>query len=757
MGFDILTGEKLNIDKHLQQIMDIDAIVYGGIDSGFVGKIENLRARYLKNKDSFVCLAENDNIVGYINYFPVCDKLFHQLIGPVRFGIDMSKDDLEEYKEDSDGKFFYELLEDEGKKKKEEKYFVELPGFDDEDGYFTEYSEFEKVREYFLEKIGEDALDESHEGIDPKDSKALKEAEKAYIRQFYNTSRDDDITPDEILGEYSTEEGKNNLFIISVAIHPDKRRDPDGRPSILVLRDAFIAHLNELNEKYGINSIFGMCISDDGVRTLSGMNFNFHRNIKVDDPEATYFEKVYLCYGDYLRRLLEHKTYHKTYRDDIYLFVPFADNPENPKLDEVFQKKGAFHYDGDDMPEETRELLENLDYYMEYEYEGFIKSELERIYLGQCIFRHTTDRYMDETVGEQNAGLLLLAYKNAHMYVLVIYLPGCRFSSSMVGDQLSQRELDIRFGEDDEIDEYGFVSYKNVIKYMGDKYGLVRCGNGKAFYCMSDKPETKQEFRNILTGETFFSVHQDFFIKNYDLVSQQLKTDLAIYDYYEAYMSPVSLAIILKTFDDNDGKQRIEDAATYVFIVELVLLQNTALNKLSKKVGKALEHEGDVSYDYINSLYKDYGKTLKLWDARNFKYYGTQMEAEQIRKAFENDELRERYQEEQGFLENMVEVNAANDERKSGWIIGIVGTLLALFQVKDYMIEMIAGFYSWIGNVIGSPESIIVGGNEAVEETSQFSNLFSVVVWGSVLIFVMGYIAYKNQKRYEQKKKLSGR
>ena len=162
MGFDILTGEKLNIDKHLQQIMDIDAIVYGGIDSGFVGKIENLRARYLKNKDSFVCLAENDNIVGYINYFPVCDKLFHQLIGPVRFGIDMSKDDLEEYKEDSDGKFFYELLEDEdeGKKKKEEKYFVELPGFDDEDGYFTEYSEFEKVREYFLEKIGEDALDE---------------------------------------------------------------------------------------------------------------------------------------------------------------------------------------------------------------------------------------------------------------------------------------------------------------------------------------------------------------------------------------------------------------------------------------------------------------------------------------------------------------------------------------------------------------------------------------------------------------------
>lgn len=752
MGFSILTGEQLDADKHLAQIMAIDELVYGGIDGGFVGKIENLRSRFLRNKRSFVCLAENDNIVGYINFFPVCDILFHQLIGPVRFGKDVREKDYRKLVESGDATGYTEEPQNE-----DDVFFAELKAFDDEDGYFIEYEKFEDVRKYFLEKLGSDVLDEVRKNAGSKKSAVIKKAESEFIRTFYNTSRDDDIAPEEILGEYTKEKGGNNLFIISVAIHPDKRRDPEGKPSIVLLRDAFIKYLSDLNnDGYVINSISGMCISDDGVRTLSGMNFNYHRDIKVSDEDATYFEKVYLCYGDYLARLLENKTYYKTYKDDIYLFIPFADNPENTKMDVLFKNEGEFHYEGD-IPDETRDLLENLDYYMEYEYEGFINRELERIYLGQCIFRHTTDRYMNETVGEQKVSLLLLAYKSAHMYVLVIYMPNCRFSSSMVGDQLSQRQLDVRFGEEDDIDEYGFTHYENVIDYLGDKYGLVRCGNGKAFYCMSDKPESEQEFRNILTGETFFSVHQDFYIKNYELVSQQLKNDLAIYDYYEAYMSPVSLAIILKTFERREGKQRIEDAATYVFIVELVLLQNTALNKLSKKVGKALEHEGDVSYEYINSLYKDYGKTLKLWDARNFKYYGTQMEAEQIRKAFENDELRERYQEEQGFLENMVEVNAANDERRSGWIIGIVGTLLAMFQVKDYMIEMFAKFYSWIGNVIDNPESIIVGGNAAVEESSQFSNLFSVVIWGSVLIFVMGYIATKNQKRYEQKKKLSGR
>ncbi len=752
MGFEILKGKQIE-DKHLHQMMDIDELVYGEINDGFIGSFDNLKRRFDRNKDSVVCLLDNDIVVGYINFFPVCDRLFHQIIGPVRFGKDVKEREFNKLEKAGETTGFTKELEDE-----EEKFFAELRSFDDEDGYFDECEGFDEVREYFLQKLGNDAFYDACKDIDMNDEEALGAAEREYVRKFYNTCRDDDIDPEEILAEYSTEHGKNNLFIISVAIHPKFRKDSEGRPSILVLRDEFIKYLAKIEaDGHPINSISGMCVSDGGVRTLSGMNFNYHRDIRVEEENAKYFERVYLCYGDYLRRLLENKTYHKTFRDDIYLFIPFADNPENPGITDLLKKEGDFHYDGDDMPDETRDLLENLDYYMEYEYEGFIKDELERIYLGQCIFRHTTDRYLNETVGEQDAGLLLLAYKNAHMYVLVIYLPGCKFSSSMVGDQLSQRELDVRFGKKGEIDEYGFRHYVNIIKYLGSKYGLVRCGNGKAFYCMSEKPESKQEFRNILTGETYFSVHQDFYIKNYDLVSEQLKTDLAIYDYYEAYMSPVSLAIILKTFDKRDGKQRIEDAATYVFIVELVLLQNTALNKLSKKVGKALEHEGDVSYDYINSLYKDYGKTLKLWDARNFKYYGTQMEAEQIRKAFENEELRERYQEEQGFLENMVEVNAANDERKSGWIIGIVGTLLALFQVKDYMIEMIAGFYSWIGIAIGHPESIIVGGNEAVEESSQFSNLFSVVVWGSVLIFIMGYIAYSNQKRYEQKKKLSGR
>jgi hypothetical protein len=280
---------------------------------------------------------------------------------------------------------------------------------------------------------------------------------------------------------------------------------------------------------------------------------------------------------------------------------------------------------------------------------------------------------------------------------------------------------------------------------------------------------------NILTGETSFSVHQDFYIKKYKKLEKQLTKDLAIYDYYQAYMSPVSIVMILDGFEkiENgvkvvDEENKILDAATYVFIVELVLLQNASLTKLSLKVGKALEHEGDVPYDYINRLYRDYGRTLKLWDSDNFKYYGTQMEAEQIRKALGNDELKERYEKEQEFLENIVDVNSANDERINGWILGIVGTLLAVFQVEDYIKNTISNIYLGIANLSGKPQSVLSISREAMEEAmrdvgpegveelfraaadSEALRSFNVIVWGGAILFLIVWFVNYRRKKYEQ-------
>ncbi len=735
--YKVLYGEDMSVEM-LSQIMDIDRAVYEPIDPGFVGTLENMQQRFVRNKRSFVCLTCDDTVIAYVNFFPVCDRLLDQLLGPVQHPE------------------------------------IKGSGGYDEEGYFCRITKKDEVVDHYRKRQGIEGA-----------------VTYGDVTAFYNTCRDDDIHPDEIEEAYHKEKEKNNLFILSVAVHPDHR----GKETSIELTDAFIAYLNKLEEEgTGINSISAICVSDGGEKFLRGLNFYFFREIGMGPVsykkntredmsglvgrtdalgssgiEKDFHERVYICWGYYLDRLLNGSMYHKTHKDDIFLFVPLADNPENTKIDELLSGSGSgtkegFYYKGiipgsDEDPvkkKQTMQLLDDLQYYMDYEYDGFIKDELERIYLGECLFRHMTDRYAEddatdeeepvgETVGEEKADLLLLAYRSANMYVLVIYLPGCRYSSSMVGDQLSKMKLEMR----STTDEFGFYGYESITDHLKKEYNLVVCGVGKAFYCMNKRPESKndQEMRNILTGETYFSVHQDFYIKNYEKLDMQANTDLAIYDYYKAYMSPVSLVMILDTFDDAD--QKVEDAATYVFIVELVLLQNTALNKLSRKVGIALEHEGNVPYEYISSLYKDYGRTLKLWDSSYFKYYGTRMEAEQIRKAFENDELKEKYEKEQDFLENIVEVNSANDERRNGWILGIVGTVLALFQIQDYIIASVKKFYIWLGALTGHSESIIPQNEEQLEMI--MNSLFNCMMWGAVILFIIVYFINSRRRKYEQK------
>ena len=818
--YGVLRGENMNV-SHLRQVMAIDKIVYGAIDEGFVGTLENMILRFERNRKSFVCITDTDKhtglstIVGYINFFPVCDKLFDQIVGPVK---------LPELSDEINAGF------------DPESYFEPVGAQKDGDNGIS-YDRDAIISHYC-------SIQGKTDGKTPDFSEVL---------DFYNTCRDDDISPEEINPVYYPDRSKNNIFIISVAIHPDHR----SKNASTQLTDAFIDYLNDLDgdEECGIpatpvNSISAVCISPSGEKFLRGLNFYCHREIKANsfkltgnpfdtsveseyingfdaigesgnetikrydeesgsDVDTDYHERIYLCWGYYLDCLKESRIYHKTHKDDIYLFVPLAENTENNKIDKLLkdfdrsnsnlslqEKKEKFYYNGiipgsdedETGKKKTQKLLENLNYFMDYEYSGFIKKDLERIYLGECLFRHMTDRYIEddaqregktaigETVGEEKADLLLLAYRSAHMYVLVIYLADCKYSSSMAGDQLSKMKLEKRSF----VDEFGFYHYISITEDLKNKYDLVVCGRGKAFYCMNKKPSNggqyeidedestdsgikkknykDQELMNILTGETYFSVHQDFYIKKYDKLREQLTTNLAIYDYYEAYMSPVSLVMILDTFDRGD--QKIEDAATYVFIVELVLLQNTSLTKLSRKVGVALEHEGDVPNEYISDIYKEYGRTLKLWDTGNFKYYGTQMEAEQIRKAFENDELKEKYEKEQEYLENIVEVNSAKNEKRTNWILGVLGAILAIFQVRDYLFEKISAFYIKLGELTGHPESIgTINASGELENVSEtlLSNFFDVAVWGGLILFALALFINERRKKFEQERNLHTR
>lgn len=610
MEYKILTGEQFNED-FLEKVMEIDSECYAG---EYVGELANMQTRYRKNQKSFVCVMDQEKLVGYINFFPVIDELWDDIV-----------------------------------------------------------------------KTG------------------------MYIR-------DDDIKPEEVADFCKGE--AHNLYILSVAIREEYRNKRENeKPVVKILTDAFIAYLNELqNDGYIINAIAGTAVSDGGKKFLRNCMFSERR--RLNDGNI-----VYVCEEEYLEKFLENKLYFKTFQDDVYLFIPCVENPNNPEILKLLEENKNQKFDAD-TPKIVQTMISELDDRLEFECDEDMVNELKRVYLGEFQLMHTLDLTYPEKspataeiekkrhiVGEETVYVSLLAHKRTHMYVVMLFIPNCKYSTSQLEDQVAQNYLMIR--HKNSFDKNGYYQYTNLKDYLQDKYNLIQLGKGKAVLCMSKKPETEQEFLNILAGESYNSMQQDFFIR-YKELEESAKHNKAIYDYYEAYMTESVVAIIFgedvfkvdKTNSNSEeaetekGEERVKLTATYVFIVEMIMFQSIALNRVINKVSNALSHDGDIDYDYVMQLNEDYAKTVKFWQSNNFKYFGTQREAEQIRRAFDNDELLASYRSQQDFLEHMVEVKTARNEHKSDLIMNIVLFMLAIIEAKDYITQIISGIYSTIGGDI---------------------------------------------------------
>ncbi len=547
--------------------------------------------------------------------------------------------------------------------------------------------------------------------------------------------RDDDIMPDEV-PEYAPE--GNKLFIISVCVREEYR---DQKEVIKLLTDSWIAYLNKLNKDYKIEAIAGTAVSAGGRKFLSNCMFGIQRELEDGNT-------VYICDGPYLEKLLKNDLYFKSYKDDAYLFIPFVDNPKNPKLPKLLNEKRRLELEGcEDCPELMDILMGALDECLQYEYNSDVVHELERVYLGSYELMHTLDLYPEDEeerphiVGEETVHISLLAHPRSHMYIVMLFIPNCHFSTSQLEDQVCQKFLQIRNKEDK--DENGFFQYWNLNEWLKREYGLLQCGTGKSILCMSKKPETEQEFYNILTGESYNSMRQEFHIV-YDKLKECARNNRAIYDYYEVYLTEEVVAFVLNDFEEMEPDERLGIAATYVFIVEMIMFQNIALSRVISKIEKALSHEGDVDYDYIMQLNEDYAKTIKFWQTNNFKYFGTRREAQQIHEAFDNDELKAMYQEQQDFLEHMVEVKDARSEHRNGLILNFALFMMAIVETKDYVIEVLTDIFTKVGG-------------EDILAAASAKGTFNSIMFGIGPLVALILYTIKKKRYYENYERLRER
>lgn len=431
-------------------------------------------------------------------------------------------------------------------------------------------------------------------------------------------------------------------------------------------------------------------------------------------------------------------SYSKTYQDDIYFFLPMtATNKEETQERLVRDRKNRlFSAEGHEDPTFGEIYCDTLTNHCLYECNSKVFKQLARIHLGEFELACYDDNYDGTVIDVEKVDLFVTAHYRTGIFLVTLACVDNHYIPTQLIDQMSTQHLDIKDPESGE-----FVSIRT---YMRRKYLLDTCGEAKCVICMSNHPENPDELGYILAGETCASEHIDYKILPHRLAP--LLECRAYYDYYDSYISRSVVAFVFKDYPD-DIEERLETEASEIFIVEIVLFQNTAVMRTNNRVIEELDENDGITNEEIEELYVEFGRTMKFWSSNVFKYTFAQKEADSLIEAFEIKKTLDEYRRNQDFLDKMVELKANIEDQKSNLEnqksderMNVLLFILSCFEGCSIFLAAMLYLFAW-----AFPN---------FKEGSLFEHWSSVVLcvifFGASLLFFLhlsGKISFKRKKK----------
>jgi len=518
--------------------------------------------------------------------------------------------------------------------------------------------------------------------------------------------RDDDITPDEMM-EW-TKGASHSLLVLSVVIKPEYQKTE----AIVTLSEAFLAFLRDKEQGgYHIEALFGYAVSLSGVKFMKRLRTSF---LKRTNEEYSLFYGDEESVGELLEDGFLLNPYKKTYDDDLYIFIPFSSQRvkgsfellEKANVRVTRDEEERAYTSGEDMSDLSfgDHFCKMLNRHVEYETNSdtFKSDQLQRFYIGNP---HTEDGsfflacYDDDYDGiplyEESAHLFITAHRDTGLYIATLAIPNNTYCPTQLIDQISSGHLDIS--------PVSKGQYVPIETYIEERFKLEKCGEPKTVVCLSNEPEDPYELAYLLSGETYYSKHINYKIRPHHL--NELLKDHSIYDYYRSYISESVIAFVFEDGHYSDDLfERLDDSASVLFIVEIVLFQNTAILRTNRKVIEELSDDNDqISQENIDELYIEFGKTMRFWSADIFKYPYSQKEADEAIRSFGIQNTLDEYHRNQQFLDRMIELKNSIAEQESD---RIMNNILFFMSIIEGSSITLAAFVWLVG---------ILRGNEWVE------------------------------------------
>ena len=380
-------------------------------------------------------------------------------------------------------------------------------------------------------------------------------------------------------------------------------------------------------------------------------------------------------------------SYSKTYEDDIFFFLPMT-SPDRAKTREaLLRDKKNRPYTSEEREDATfgEAYCNAITNHCLYECNNTVFKQLTRIHLGTFKLACYDDNYDGTVLDTEEVELFVTSHYRTGIYIVTVVCPDNHYIPTQLVDQMSTNHLAI---EDPESGEY-----VSVASYMNKRYFLELCGEAKCVVCMSNPPEDRNELGYLLAGETYVSEHIDYRILPHRI--DALLQNHACYDYYDSYISRSVIAFIFKDYPD-DILERLETEASEIFIVEIVMFQNTAVMRTNTRVIEELGDNDGITNSEIEELYIEFGQTMKFWSSNIFKYTFAQKEADEIIAAFEIQKTLDEYHRNQEFLDRLVELKSNIADQKSDAQMNVLLFVLSCFEGCSISLAGILCIFGWL-------------------------------------------------------------
>ncbi len=391
-------------------------------------------------------------------------------------------------------------------------------------------------------------------------------------------------------------------------------------------------------------------------------------------------------------------SYLKTYENDIFFFVPMTtDSPKTTYKSVLKDNKRTPREENTDDERCYGDLYcDTLTDHVLYECNASVFKNLDRFYLGEFKLACYDDNYDGNVIDVEMAHLFVTAHRKTGIYIVTLAVHDNHYIPTQLIDQMSTNHLEI----------YNEKSgrYENINDYMNRMYSLYLCGDSKCVACLSNMPDDDNELLYILSGETFVSEHIDYKIRENEATAELLK-NRACYDYYDSFISESVIAFIFHEYS-HDLSERLECETSELFIVEIVLFQNTAVHRTNKRVVEELYETDGISNAEIEELYLEFGYTMKFWSTDIYKYPFSQREANEVIKVFGISKALEDYYRNQAFIDRLIEIRTNMSEEKSNARMNFILYLLAWIEG----VSILLGGYSFIFSEKLSKFDFMIGG-----------------------------------------------